>query len=239
MSHNNEVFAVLTEQDYGSLQLGYIYSKNKFSNPRLTSFNRNILPKFSNYEKNMHFTRTPLLLSTETVTDNIQLKFINLHQKSVSVRSGFDKAGYAFEVERVRSAAGIREIYEEAVRTKGLKNIVVLGDFNAQMESASVKIIRGVIDASDFKSGNCILMETGEVECERKIQRKPDLYSLMNFSDYSDKQKNQGKYKYRFIDNILMNHIKSSSLSLNDSGYINPEIGISDHPLLWAEIKIN
>ena len=129
----------------------------------------------------------------------------------------------------------------------GRNILLVLGDRNSNFDSASAKILDGILSLKQFQgSAPCRLSKRGAPLCKAGAAQPQKLFSVLT-SDPRTKER-QGTYHYKgiysWIDDILMPASAlpfawegPTSTGKYDSGVLYEPSAASDHALIWVRLN--
>lgn len=227
----------------------FIYDSRKFKLIRSRSLYHDSIPRLSSRSAPTSYVRGPLMVEFEAVRNSKaekNLVLINYHLKSKS-RGFKDKTGLDFEVSRLLSAAGIRERIDEFMKDHRKDYIeVLLGDRNADPESATAKVLSGELDINDFRGeGSCEIIQSGEPVCESKHYVKATFKGVLeskNDAENKDLVTHSYRGKGSILDEIYISDEDfDRTLDLNGeirAGVIGDFRKGSDHLLTWTDIVL-
>lgn len=237
---------------------GFLYKKHSSKFIEHRSFHNTLLPKLQPLGPNERHLRDPLMLvlafSQTVKTDNmpVYLLLLNFHLKSK--HKGFhDPSGTNFETTRMESSESLRLLLDKEIKNKEIefpnaKIIpIMLGDRNANENSASALIMRGEMKLSNFtRGGVCGLDDLGTPSCTDKTQEADIKYiGMVEMHNKLNPMNPLHTYVFRkkkeIIDDILVKVTQSQFFSKCKR----PVVGVlgepyrgSDHNLVWVTLNI-
>ena len=226
----------------------FIFDANRVKLMRSKSLYHDSLPRFSSRSGPTSYARGPLMAEFEVLNKNMtkRLVLINYHLKSKS-RGFKDKTGLDFEVSRLLSAAGIRERMDEFMRGHKAEYVeVLLGDRNADYDSASAKVFSGELDMNDFRGNNsCEIVQSGQAVCDAEHYVNPVFMGTLE-SKNREENENFVTHSYRGRGSILDEIYISKedfdrTLDLNGrirAGVVGEFSKGSDHLLTWVGVDL-
>lgn len=226
-------------------KLGFLYKSNLFEELLSKSYYNENLPRLSKYERNRHFSRGPLRLDLKIKKNNQNVSFFNFHFKSHSTYGGFDSSGYAFEQDRMQMAQALKDIVLETKRANPKNILILLGDRNGSANSASAKILSGELKLTFFNSNLCKLRENSQSSCPKHLNYTPSLVPLISNDPDIHSNSFVRNTSYKLIDEILIDRSsekyvleEKNRASDYEAGLLPPDLPVTDHPLLWIDVKL-
>ncbi len=231
-------------------RVGFLVAKNKVKVLNTFSYSKRELPKLLKEERPRYFTRGPFEINLEVKKVDekfVTLTIITFHFKSQS--GGYkDPAKLNWEILRMQSAEGLRQIAEEKVKNNDSKKeniLILLGDRNSNFTSSSSKILDGTYLLSDFSKSFCMVSKKGIPICKEKIEKVPKFISVL--TNDPEALMGQGSYiykkQYSWLDEILISASKDSYALENknytnnyDSGVFRKYENASDHALGFVRL---
>lgn len=234
------------------LRNGILVARDRGAIENVVSYHRAELPKLSEDQKPRFFGRGPLeaqiRIQPRGEAASELLTIINFHFKS-RAGSADDPTGLGWETYRMEMAEALRRIVLERHRASmsGGGGIVVLaGDRNADFDSATAKILEGVLELEDFKTGApCRLGKRGTPLCQAGRTRAPLLSSTLTLDP--EVFLLGGTYQFGarkfWLDDILLpsaatgfGWTSATQEGDFDSGVIAEPEGVSDHALVYTRL---
>ena len=230
---------------------GYLIDQDLLKILEVVSYDRDALPRYRNLAPPNFFERAPfgvLLRPIKRIKGSKQIYLINNHFKSKAFAHK-DPSGLEFELLRMQEAEAVREIVDKQL-SKDQRDavVVVLGDRNSGIDSASSAIIEGEYFLKDFMSENCLVEQNGHPRCVAAGAPLRILRGLFEFREQQFPGKYRGgSYRYRgheeYLDEIFL---RTSELDRVSDKHGKVRIGTegdyfkgSDHKLVWADIGLN
>lgn len=171
------------------IRTGFLVANDRADILNALSYENVELPKLSEKEKPQQFLRAPLELQIQIKPRGEgsfpkTLSLINIHFKSHRGGAGSsDAAGLEFETTRMQMAEAVRRIVEnrhERSFTSGETLLMVLGDRNSNFDTASAKILEGVLTLKQFQEGGtCRLSKRGVPLCQAGSAQPQRLFSVL------------------------------------------------------------
>lgn len=207
------------------------------------------VPPLNSNSPPVKWLRKPFGILIEYKSQKIFL--VTFHLKSKSGGQN-DPAGLKWELIRIAQAKEFKIWLHKEVLAQITDSIpvIVLGDKNTIIESATEKILTGEINPSTDILSNCDIAKSTKVYC--KFLDLPEFFPITSFMSWE--QKLQGSFEFNkhneWIDEILLsgNAFKSAVLSVEDKyGKFNPivDAGVvaepkdaSDHKLVWVRLGL-
>lgn len=235
------------------LRQGFIVAKDRAEVLTRLSFERVELPKTTEKQKPRLFTRGPLEMQLRVFgkegSGSRSVTVINIHFKSK--RGGEeDAAALQWETHRMEMAEAIRRIVRKRhakTLTSGNSIFIVAGDRNSHLDSASAKILEGILSLNRFQEGGlCRLSKRGVPLCKPQAALPQVLFSVLTTDPQTSKQLGTFRYKneYSWIDEILMSaeslrYAWADAASEGDynSGVVYEPIEASDHAMVWVKLN--
>ena len=197
----------------GNLHTGFLVARDRAEIVNYVSYAKVELPKLTPKEKPRFFSRGPLEIQIDVKPrgESIHktLSLVVFHFKS---RAGAaqDPTGLEWETYRMSEAEALRRIIENRHARSFASSetlLVLLGDRNSNFDTASTKILEGVLSLQSFQDkGPCRLSKRGVPLCQSGIAMPQRLFSVLTL-DPQTKQlpgtfDNKGTYSW--IDEIAM-----------------------------------
>lgn len=194
-------------------RVGFLVAKDRAEVLDTVSYSRVELPKLIEGERPRFFTRGPfeiqLKVKARGKNKTKKINIITFHFKSKS--GGFkDPAKTNWEILRMQSAEALRSIVENRFKKSlidGEQILILLGDRNADLDSASARILKGTHTLSMFSGkAPCRLSKKGVPLCQSGVVRPPVFVSVL--TDDAETSRLQGTYMYQntysWVDDILV-----------------------------------
>lgn len=200
------------------------------------------LPKLSAYQRPRLFSRGPFEIELELVSGErkgSKLRLITFHFKS-KYGSASDPVGRGWETYRMEIAEKLREIALSRVEEQAIPTLL-LGDRNSTPDSASAKILTGILELQDFQElSGCMVSKGGIPYCP--MSRAKRTASFTSVFDVVAQRVYKGSHNYRgkyhWIDDILY-YRGGSRASFTSTRLVSAGAKASDHALLATTIKFN
>lgn len=235
-------------------RVGYLVATDRARVVDRVSYAKVELPKIDPKQRVRLFARGPLELQLlvypreESYAKKVTL--VNFHFKSKSTRGGSDPAGLEFEPYRMEMSEALRRILEVR-HAESLKNgealLVLLGDRNSHWDSASARILEGILELSNFqKEGACRLNSRGVPLCKPGTAKPQQLFSVLTTNPRTRGLPGTIRYKgvYSWIDDILLPTESlpfawedSQSEGSYESGVEYEPEHATDHALVWVGLN--
>lgn len=234
-------------------RVGYLVAKDKAEILNLFSYNNLQLPKLTEKQKPRSFGRGPLELQIQVKPQGESaakiVNLINFHFKSKR-GGGRDAAELQFETYRMEMAEALRRIVESrhsAAMTRGETILVMLGDRNSHFDTASAKILEGVLTLRSFQGkAPCRMSDRGLPLCQAGAAQPQKFFSVL-VGDPQTKQM-PGTFEFKkevsWLDEILMPAeslryawAQYDSSGDYDSGVVSEPKGASDHAMVWVNLN--
>ena len=228
-------------------------AKDRAEIVNVVSYDKVELPKLSERQKPRLFSRGPFELqivakSRETGAPKT-ISLVAMHLKSQ--RGGRDDpAALEWETFRMEMAEALRRIVEERFAStfaSGESLLFVLGDRNSNFDSASARILEGVITLKSFQGDNpCRLSKNGVPLCKADTWAPQRLFSVLTSNP---KTRNlPGTFKYKdensWLDDILVpaetlpfTWVTPTNSTDLDSGVLYTPKEASDHALVYVRLN--
>jgi predicted extracellular nuclease len=233
---------------------GFIVANDIGTVKKVRSFSNESLPKIKAYSPPRYFTRGPVMLEIEpspaiVASHGLPPRIVIFTMHFKSKRNGWkDPAKTMFEISRMEMAAGLRDLAFEQSQALGTDSIILLlGDRNNHIGTASAEVLTGELDLRSFDRGaGCIVNSALEPECSGVNRARQALVPLFEYRKENDpKWQAGGSHKYRgeerFLDEIFtrpsdMNWLRRAGgqLAIGLEGQF---FKGSDHKLVWAELQ--
>ncbi|RMD85659.1 MAG: hypothetical protein D6808_04820, partial [Candidatus Dadabacteria bacterium] len=168
------------------LRSGFIVAKDRAEILNKVSYSRVELPKLVPSERTRFFPRGPVELQLKVKgrgrSNPKVVTLITFHFKSKRDLEK-DPAQLEWETYRMEMAEALARIVERrhyATLQRGESLLILLGDRNSHYDSASAKILEGVLRLEDFRhGGKCRLGKRGIPLCEPDSAHPQMLFSLL------------------------------------------------------------
>ena len=234
-------------------RMGFLVASDRAEVLDTVSYNKVELPKLIKGEKPRFFTRGPFEIQLKVKArgrdEYKKVNIITFHFKSKS-RSNRDPSETKWEILRMQSAEALRSIVENRYKNSfidGEQILILLGDRNADFDSASATILKGS-HTLDMFSGNapCRLSKRGVPLCQAGVTTPPRFISVLTDDPQTSKLQGTVVYKneYSWLDDIL---VAVPSLPFTwenyavegdyDSGVVDVYPQASDHSLSYVKIN--
>lgn len=233
------------------LQNGFLVAMDRATIVNKVSYFKVELPRLIADQKPRMFSRGPLELQVQVKgkDDSIPrtLTLVNFHFKS---KRGEDPALVEWETYRMEMAEALRRILEARHKSSFANAeplLVVLGDRNSHIDTASAKILNGTLHLKDFQDeGICRLSKRGVPLCQPGIAKPQTLFSVL--MQDPEAKVSPGSYHfndiYSWLDDILM---PADVLPFAKEHYLteaNYDTGVSfahkhasDHGMPWVKLN--
>ena len=197
------------------------------------SFSKVYLPKLMGSGPSKKFSRGPFMIQLEVAgkggAKKRKVKIYSVHFKSKR-NPWKDKSNTSFETLRVQMAEALRVL----AQTRSDDVIIIAGDLNSRVDSATAAVLSGGRVLSDFQFKNsCSISKKLSPSC--KTSARPEVFTPL----LGKSSKKLASYRHNksleLIDDIYMN---------GKNSWMSEEIGVSgefwkgsDHKLVWARIN--
>jgi hypothetical protein len=233
------------------LQNGFLVADDSAIVRRSESLHEMYLPKLSPLGPPQRFLRGPLAvwldISAKHGSTFHSALLVDIHFKSKT--TGWkDPSGLQFEPLRMEMAEQVRNFTEQQRAKLGSDVFVmILGDKNAEEQSASTRLLSGELQLVDFQTARCRVLADLEPKCSTDPQRPAQFVALFAARLRLDSRlAKQGSFLYRghasLIDDMFVpvSQLQSSGTEAANSklGFVGQFYRGSDHKLLWAEIGL-
>lgn len=252
--NSNRIFeSMVGASDEPGMYNGFLVARDRASIANSIAYTRVELPKLSDDQKPRFFQRAPFEIQlrvkprNETVPKTVTV--INYHFKS---RAGgqFDAADLEWETYRMEMSEALRRVAEErhsAAFASGETLLVLAGDRNSHFDTASAKILEGVLVLKQFQgTAACRLSKRGVPLCQAGSALPQRLFSVLT----ADPKVNSlpGTFRrggvFSWLDDILL-PAESLRTALEDpfvegryaSGVIYQPEEASDHALVYVRLN--
>ncbi|RME59704.1 MAG: hypothetical protein D6780_04675 [Candidatus Dadabacteria bacterium] len=194
-------------------RVGLLFAQDTAKLLNFLSYADVLLPKLSQHQKPRFFARGPLEVHLKVKGKEGKkskvIVVITFHFKSK--RGGKnDPAGLMFETWRMEMAEALRRIVLNRHKSNiesGRTLVVLMGDRNSNFDTASAKILEGVLTLSHFqKSAPCRISMRGAPLCQAGSWRSPQFVSVLTTDPETKQLPGTYQYKktYSWIDDILL-----------------------------------
>lgn len=230
---------------------GFLVDHKLFKIIEVVSYGDKALPRYRALAPPNFFERAPLgirIQLTKETAASTQLFLINNHFKSKAF-SHKDPTGLSFELIRMQEAEAVRRIIEQELSPDQQRAVlIVLGDRNSGIDSASTAIIEGEYLLKDFMSESCKVEKEGTPNCKHDPSAQPLLVGLFGYRQQQfPGQFRGGSYRYRgreeYLDEIFL---RSAEINRVLDAKRRVRIGTegdyfrgSDHKLVWADLSLD
>jgi predicted extracellular nuclease len=174
---------------------------------------------------------------------------VNFHFKSKRGGEG-DPAGLEYETLRMQMAEALRRIVENRHAqsfANGATILVVLGDRNSHFDTASARILEGILTLNEFqRSGKCRLSKRGVPLCQAETRVSQKLFSVLTTDRQASKQPGTFVYKGEFswLDDILLPaealpfaRSRDAVEGDYDAGVVYKPATASDHAMVYVRLN--
>lgn len=235
------------------LRQGFLVARDRAEIMTKVSYEKIELPKISSKDPPALFSRGPLELQLRVNgRDGAHPKnliVVNIHFKSKR-GGGEDPAQLEWETHRMQMAEAIRIIVDTRHARSfatGKSILIVAGDRNSNRDSASAKILEGVLKLSRFQGdGLCRLSKRGVPLCKARSSSPQTLFSVLTLDPQTKHLPGTHRYKkeYSWLDDILMpaESLPFAWVDRNtegdyDSGVVYDPKEASDHAMAWVRLN--
>ena len=252
--YTNRIFKAYVGRSNDKLgHTGFLIAADRAVVLNTLSYARVELPKLVDGEKPRLFSRGPfeVQLRVKPIGEGSE-KLVNLvtfHFKSKHSASN-DPAQLEWETSRMQMAEALRRIVEERHKSaleSGESLLVLLGDRNSNFDSASAKILEGVVKLNNFKGdGVCRVSKRGVPLCQAGMAKPQVLFSVLLQDPQTKIQSGTFRYGkiYSWLDEILMPTEslpvawqKYNSMADYDCGVVRSFPESSDHALVYVKLN--
>lgn len=233
---------------------GFIVAQDIGEIKHIESYSNKSLPKIKSYSPPRYFSRGPVMLElklNQGLVEKLHLPstviIYTMHFKSK--HSGWkDPAKTMFEISRMEMAAGLRELAFAKARSLTEDSLILLmGDRNNHIGSASVEVMTGELQLEDFDRGaGCIVDKDLAPQCSGVATRAQQLVPLFEYRrEHDPRWKAGGSHKYRGKEQLLdeifvrpadINWVQRPGGQLS-IGFEGQFFKGSDHKLIWVELQ--
>jgi predicted extracellular nuclease len=232
------------------IRVGYLYAKDKVTPVRISSYRKVELPRLLANNRPQFYLRAPLEVEFAIRGEKPKkVIVVNIHFKSQAGGSR-DPSQLDWETVRMEMAEGLRRVlaqrYKDDIMT-GKRPVVIVGDRNSHLDSASAMILEGRLRLSDFsEKGLCRISSKGVPLCRGGAGRGQVFSSVLTTDPQTGKLEGSHYYKGKgsWLDDILLSttSLKFARKSSKgegdyDSGLISEPKDVSDHAM--AYVKLN
>ncbi len=253
--HTGRVFeAVVGDSNDRFLRQGFLVSTDRAQVTNKVTFNKVLLPPLSERQRPRQFSRGPVELQISVKgrggSANKNVNIINIHFKSKSQRGGSDPSQLEWETYRMEMAEALRRIVKERHAPSiqsGESILLIVGDRNSHFDSASARILEGVLTLTHFQGTSpCRLSKRGMPLCQANTQRSQLLFSVLTQNPYTQNLPGTIRYRgaYSWIDDIIMPQVdlpfawkNYDSPGSYASGVIYSPEAASDHALIYTTLN--
>ncbi len=232
----------------GRIRNGFIYETSIGEVLKIKSFARRSVPKLQPLGPVRYFARGPLLLRLQVPSQEGArvVSLFSIHFKS-KANSWKDPTKTKFETLRMEMAEEMRELVQEEQQEIGKEGVVlVLGDRNSGINSATANILEGENLLEDFLSANCSLTRELEPKCLKQVKRSLQLQGIVEARFGKLITKNLlGSYRYKskyyLLDEILISSDNFWMVRDKKGEVVAGMVGKfgrgSDHMLLFTDLN--
>jgi len=232
------------------IRVGYLYAKDKVTPVRINSYRKVELPRLLVNDRPQFYLRAPLEVEFAVRGEKSKkVIVVNIHFKSQAGGKG-DPSQLDWETVRMEMAEGLRRIlaqrYKDDLMT-GKRPIIIIGDRNSHLDSASAMILEGRLRLSDFsEKGSCRISSKGVPLCRGGTGRGQVFSSVLTTDPQTGKLEGSHFFKGQgsWLDDILLSTTSLKFARINpqregdyDSGLIADPKEASDHAM--AYVKLN
>ena len=232
---------------------GFLVAKERAEIVNYVSYSNVELPKLMDQQKPRFFPRGPVEIQIEVKPSGESpaktVTLVNFHFKSRAGAQG-DAAGLEWETYRMEMSEAIRRIVENRHSqnfASGESLLLVLGDRNSNFDTATAKILEGVLTLKHFQTnGPCRLSKRGVPLCQGHSALQQKLFSVLTMDPRIRTTPGtfQMKGVYSWLDDILM-PAESLRFALRDpyvesqydAGTIFDPKEASDHALVYVRLN--
>lgn len=236
------------------IRQGVLIARDRAELVNKVSYAHAELPKIAPEQRQRFFARGPLEVQlrvkaqdegeTKTVT------LVNFHFKSRSVQAGRDPSGLEWEPYRMEMAEGLRRIVDARQKkalAAGETILVLLGDRNSNFDTATARLLEGVLTLKDFQgTAPCRLSKRGVPLCKAGTAGPQRYFSVLTGDPQTRRLQGTIRFGkvYSWYDDIIL-PAESLPYAWRESGksgsyatgvvYL-PEKA-SDHALVWVRLN--
>jgi len=232
---------------------GFLVARDRAEILDSLSYARVELPKLAKEQKPREFARGPLELQIRVKpfgdSPSKTVTLVTFHFKSKR-GSGGDPAEQEWETWRMEMAEALRRVVESRHAqsfASGETLLILIGDRNSNFDTASARILEGVLTLGNFQGeAPCRLSKRGVPLCQAGTSRPQKLFSVLTGDPETHLAPGTFKYKkiYSWLDDILM---PAESLRFAwknfdssgdyDSGVISDPPAASDHAMVYVKLN--
>ena len=171
---------------------GFLVAQDSGRVIQVKHYGSEYFPRLGQISPSGRYIRAPLGLQLEVPKrgggPSRQFFILNIHSKS-KTRDNKDPTGTQFELVRMEMAEGFRSILQrERQRLPKDAIVVMVGDRNSDVGSASARILEGDLKLEDFRAGGGCRLDQGlEAECRGSVRRRPELLGLFAYRREQDR----------------------------------------------------
>ena len=240
--------SIVTRQTNLEQKIGVIVNRNIFRVEKADLQKYKVLPKHTTSQRPRVNLRTPLLVRLSLRKNkNIKLSVFIIHFKSKHGAKD-DPQKLMWETYRMEMAQELNERINKEIK-KG-QIVIVMGDRNSEINSASNLILTGKLKLSDFKnqldestkSRGCKILKDLSIYCDDFTENRTKNFELSSLV-YKDYDSKIGSYNYKGklnkIDDIITNNERVGIKLKKIKGgvlLISEKIEPSDHKMVWAKV---
>lgn len=186
---------------------GFLIASDVGRTVRVQNYGSEYLPRLGKLGPSGRYIRSPIGVQLEIARreggPSRQFFILNIHSKS-KTRDSKDASGTKFELVRMEMAEGFREILARERKQLPKDAVVVMvGDRNSDVGSASARILEGDLRLDDFRAGGaCRLDQRLEAECRNGAARRPALLGLFAYRREQDRS-NAGSIVFRGREELI------------------------------------
>lgn len=237
----------------GGMTVGFLIADDRATILSTLSYAKVELPRLVQKEKPRVFPRTPLEVQLQVKSRDSEISkivsVVNMHFKSK--RGGAaDPTGLEWETYRMQMSEALRRIVERRHKqafASGESILLVVGDRNSNFDTASARVLEGILALSKFKSdGGCRLSKRGVPLCQAEASLPQRLFSVLTSNRSVASLPGTFLYKeeYSWLDDILMPAESlrycwktATSEGSYNSGVVYSPKNASDHAMVWAALN--
>ncbi len=237
----------------GSLHVGFLVARDRARILNSVSYGKVELPKLNEKERPRFFSRSPLEIQLEVFPQGEGIRrtitVVTFHLKSRAVGAR-DPSGLEWETYRMEEAEALRRIVENRHArslASGELPLILLGDRNSNFDSATARILEGVVSLANFQEkGGCRLSKRGVPLCIGGAARPQKLFSILTLDPQTKNR--PGTFAldgvYSWLDDIIApsETLRFAGAAFDgsgdyDSGVIYEPRDASDHALVYAKLN--
>ena len=236
-----------------NIRNGFLYATDRVSVENRVSYAELVLPKLTEKQRQRYFARGPLEVQfrifPQTDAPSKVITMVAFHFKSKSGGGG-DPSGLDYEPWRMEMAEAMRQAvlkrHGKSVQYGG-DIVILLGDRNSDFDSASARILEGVLPLSAFQGeAPCRLSKRGVPLCKEGLSGPQTFFSVLTEDPQTKMVAGTYMYgkTYHWLDDILLGHATlpfgwqtPSSRGDYNSGVLYEPLQASDHALVWLTLN--